>query len=506
MRAWVSGRLVGWTRWRGWALALLLALAALSIPGGEAAPEAAAFAPDQTAASALDETAKQTAAPAKEPPPAATISAAPNYTGEPLSLDFQDIEVRAVLQIIADFTGLNLVVSDAVTGRVTLRLKDVPWDQALDVILKTKGLDKRLMGPVLLVAPVAELKAQEELELASRQQLRALAPLETVHLEVNYANASDVFALLEASGGEGGEGVLSPRGRVLVDDRTNSIILTETAPRIAAFRELLTRLDVPVKQVLIEARIVTVNTSFAKSLGLRWRLLGADRYEEGEPFVHLGDSIATLGAIRKSASEAGKEDVPLGGIDDGLLVDLGLDSAPGSLALGLLDKRFLLELELDLLETEGQAEVIARPKVITADRQEASIASGTQVPYQEAAGEGATSTAFVEAVLGLTVRPRITPDQRIIMDLSVSHDSVGEASAGGPPPINTNRIKTQVLVEDSQTVVLGGVFITRVAEGKSRTPFLSRIPLIGRLFRTRTRTESESELLIFITPRLLPSR
>ena len=419
------------------------------------------------------------------------------YTGEALSLDFQDIEIRAVLQIIADFTGLNLVVGDAVTGRVTLRLKEVPWDQALDVILKTQGLEKRLVGKVLLVAPAAELKAQEALELESRRQQQALAPLATEHVQVNYANASDVFALLQA-GGEGGAGILSPRGRVLVDDRTNSIILTETAPRIAAFRELLARLDVPVKQVLIEARIVTINTSHAKRLGVRWGLLGAN--QEDDRLLHAGDSLATLGQIRKNAGNLGS--VTRG--SDSLLVDLGRGS-PASLALGLLDEHFLLELELDALETEGKGEVIARPKVITADRQEASIASGTQVPYQEAAGEGATATAFVEAVLGLKVRPRITPDGRIIMNLAVSQDSVGEVF-NGVPSINTNSIETQVLVKHGDTVVLGGVFNTTVTEGKSITPFFGRLPLLGRLFRSKSRTESQSELLIFITPRLLPSR
>ena len=390
------------------------------------------------------------------------------------------------------------MAGDAVTGRVTLRLKDVPWDQALDVILKTQGLEKRLVGKVLLVAPAAELKAQEALELESRRQQQALAPLATEHLQVNYANASDVFALLQAGGGEGGAGLLSPRGRVLVDDRTNAIILTETAPRIAAFRELLARLDVPVKQVLIEARIVTINTSHAKRLGVRWGLLGAD--QDGDRLLHAGDSLATLGQIRKNAGRLGN--VTRGG--DSLLVDLGRGS-PASLALGLLDEHFLLELELDALETEGKGEVIARPKVITADRQEASIASGTQVPYQEAAGEGATSTAFVEAVLGLKVRPRITPDGRIIMNLSVSQDSVGEVF-NGVPSINTNSIQTQVLVKHGDTVVLGGVFNTTITEGKSITPFFGRLPLLGRLFRSKSRTESQSELLIFITPRLLPSR
>lgn len=422
------------------------------------------------------------------------------FRGEKLSLNFQDIEIRSVLQLIADFTDLNLVASDTVAGRITLRLKNVPWDQALEIIMKTKGLDKRLVGNVLMIAPASELQAREQLELETRQQMSELAPLRTEFIEVKYASAAEIFGLFQQSGeGEGSEGVISPRGSVIVDERTNSIIITETTERINDFRSVLDRLDVPVRQVLIEARIVTASSSFSDSMGIRWGALGAGNYNDGETLTQFGGSLTTLGEIRDTVQQG---DPLTFTSEDNLIVDLGAPGNASSFALGVVDEDFLLELELSALETEGHGEIIARPKVITADKQEATIASGSQIPYQEASSSGATSTQFIDAVIGMSVTPRITPDDRIIMDLDVSQDSVG-AVFNGVPSINTNSIQTQVLVNDGETIVLGGVFQTTTTEGETKTPLLGDLPFVGYLFKSRTQSEDKSELLIFITPRLI---
>ena len=434
-----------------------------------------------------------------------SVDQAFRFRGEKLSLNFQDIEIRSVLQLIADFTDLNLVASDTVAGQITLRLKNVPWDQALEIIMKTKGLDKRLVGNVLMVAPAEELRAREQLELESRQQLSELAPLRTEFIEVKYASAGEIFALFQGAGngndGEGGgsEGVISSRGSVIVDERTNSIIITETTERINDFRDVLDRLDVPVRQVLIEARIVTATSSFGESIGVRWGALGTGNYNDGGTQTQFGGSLTTLGEIRDTASQG---DPLVFSSDDNLIVDLGAAGNAPAFAFGLVDDNFLLELELSALETEGRGEVIARPKVITADKQEASISSGDQIPYQEASSSGATATQFIDAVLGLKVTPRITPDDRIIMDLDVSQDSIG-AVFNGVPSIRTNSLQTQVLVSDGETIVLGGVFQTVVSEGISKTPILGDLPWVGALFRQKTRSDDKQELLIFITPRLI---
>ncbi|HCC45840.1 MAG TPA: type IV pilus secretin PilQ [Gammaproteobacteria bacterium] len=423
------------------------------------------------------------------------------FRGEKLSLNFQDIEIRSVLQLLADFTDLNLVASDTVAGRITLRLKKVPWDQALEIIMKTKGLDKRLVGNVLMVAPAAELQAREQLELESRQQIRELAPLQTEFIEVKYASASEIYRLFKgAEGDDGGEGVISNRGSVIVDERTNSIIITDTTDRISEFRQVLDRLDVPVRQVLIEARIVTAASSFGESLGVRWGALGFQNYDDGETFAHFGGSLTTLGELKDFQSS---EDAAFNySTEDNLIVDLGAGGAATTFAFGVVGEDYLLDMELSALETEGRGEVIARPKVITADKQSASIASGDQIPYQEASSSGATATQFVDAVLGLTVTPRITPDDRIIMDLEVNQDSIG-AVFNGVPSIRTNSIQTQVLVNNGETVVLGGVFQTVVSEGITKTPLLGDLPWVGNLFRQKSKSDDKQELLIFITPRLI---
>ncbi len=452
------------------------------------------------------------------------IDKAFRYRGEKLSLNFQDIEIRSVLQLIADFTDLNLVASDTVGGRITLRLKNVPWDQALEIIMKTKGLDKRQVGNVLMVAPAAELAAREKLELESRDQISELAPLKTEFIQVKYASATEIVALFRggvagAGGAAGGarprapvggaagvggagqqRGILSRRGSVIVDERTNSIILTDTAAKIIEFRRLLDKLDVPVRQVLIEARIVTAASNFSQSIGVRWGGLGFGSYNDGSTLTQSGGSLTTVGEVRDSIAAGG----PLTFTSpEHLVVDLGVASPDAtSFAVGIVNENYLLELELSALESEGAAEVIARPKVITADKQQASISSGVQIPYQEASSSGATSTSFAEAVLGLDVKPQITPDDRIIMELEVTQDTVG-AVFNGVPSINTNSITTQVLVDNGETIVLGGIFTTQTTESVSKTPILGDVPYLGRLFRRNTQSDQKQELLIFITPRII---
>lgn len=418
------------------------------------------------------------------------------YRGEKLSLNFQDIQIRSVLQLIADFTDLNLVASDTVNGRITLRLKNVPWDQALDIIMKTKGLDKREVGNVLMVAPAEELAAREKLELESRQQISELAPLRTEFIEVRYASAGEIFALFESSGE--GEGVLSGRGSVIVDERTNSIILTETTVKINEFRAVLEKLDVPVRQVLIEARIVTAASNFSEALGVRWGGLG---YKiNGDNVGTAGGSLTTVQEVRDGI---GDPDGITFTSPDHLVVDLGVGSEDAtSFAIGLVNDKYLLDLEISALESQGSAEVIARPKVITADKQEATISSGVEIPYQEASSSGATSVSFKSATLQLAVKPQITPDDRIIMELEVKQDTVG-AVFNGVPSINTNNVKTQVLVNNGETIVLGGIFTVNTSESVTKTPFLGDLPYVGGLFRRNTRSDQKQELLIFITPRLI---
>ena len=433
------------------------------------------------------------------------------YSGEKLSLNFQDIEVRSVLQLIADFTDLNLVASDTVSGRITLRLKNVPWDQALELILKTKGLDQRQAGNVLLVAPAAEIAAREKLELENQKQISELAPLQTEFIQISYASATELFELFNraggpgAAGGAGGAGggagaaaIVSPRGSVIVDERTNSIIITDTADRLQDFRQLIARLDVPVPQVLIESRIVAANTNFSQQLGVRWG--GGAIKSNGSSLMRLGGSLETLTELQNIIVD-GEGDITT---PDSLVVDLGVQQAGAtSFGIGFSHNDYLLDLELSALETDGNAEVVARPKVITADKSTAMIESGVEIPYQEATSSGATSTSFKDAVLKLEVTPQITPDNRIIMDLNVKQDTVAQLTVGNAPAINTNEIETQVLVDNGQTVVLGGIFQTDRTVATVKTPFLGDLPYVGKLFRRKTERDDKTELLIFITPRIL---
>jgi type IV pilus assembly protein PilQ len=431
------------------------------------------------------------------------------YTGEKLSLNFQDIEVRNVLQLIADFTGLNLVASDTVSGNITLRLQNVPWDQALDLILKTKGLDKRKVGNVMLVAPADEIAAREKLELEASKQVLELAPIRSEYIQINYAKAKDLAGLMES---KGGSGVLSTRGSVIVDERTNTLLVNDTAGKIDEVRRMLAKLDIPVKQVLIESRVVVANKNFGKDLGVKWGGLGQAhtnyvRDANGE-IIGVNKGIFGGGSLTSTQNhwDSLDGDTLVHTNPDDLVVDLGVSkTGASSLALGYFsNKTGLLELELSALESDGKADIIATPKVLTADQQTARIASGTEIPYQEASSSGATSVSFKEAVLSLEVTPQITPDGRIIMDLKVNQDTVGKLfGPNGIPSIDTNEIKTSVLVDDGETVVLGGVFRNQSVESTVKTPFFGDLPVVGRLFKNTSRTDEKQELLVFITPKIV---
>ncbi len=444
------------------------------------------------------------------------------YTGEKLSLNFQDIEVRSVLQLIADFTGLNLVASDTVDGRITLRLQNVPWDQALELILKTKGLDKRQVGNVLLVAPADEIAAREQLELESQKKIEALAPLRTQYININYANASELKSLISNAGGKG-EALVSGRGSVVVDQRTNTLIVQDTQAKLEEIRELIDQLDVPVQQVLIEARVVVATNDVTDEFGVRWGGLGFDTesmLEDGRTYgvsgrlqslrnLHQTNIDATIayptpGTGHPDDVEFGPDDFEFEETenDDDLIVDLGVDSANASrFAVGFTSLASgLIELELSALEAEGHGELVATPKVLTADQQPAVIASGQQVPFEVATSSGATSIDFVEAELRLEVTPHITPDGNIIMTLKVNNDSF---SSDGSAAINTNRVETSVLVNDGETVVLGGIFQQEKINSVTKTPFLGDLPWIAALFRKTVNRDNKQELLIFITPRLM---
>jgi len=416
------------------------------------------------------------------------------YTGDKLSLNFQDIEVRSVLQLIADFTGLNLVASDTVSGSITLRLQNVPWDQALDLILKTKGLDKRQIGNVLLVAPADEIAARERLELETNKQIAELAPVRLDIIQVNYAKAGDVVDLIQAD-----KELISSRGFVSSDARTNTISVRESAQKLDEIRRLVTTWDVPVRQVSIEARLVRATTNVSEDLGVRWGGAGYD--VSGNNVFSVGGSQGAVGEAR-DAAVGGSGSITFPGA---LAVDLGAaGGGTSSLAIGWGSDDFLVDLELSALESDGKVEIVSQPRVVTADRQPASIKSGQEIPYQEASSSGATSTSFKEAALSLEVTPQITPDDKIIMDLQVNQDSVGQDTDAGPA-INTNSVSTQVLVGNGETVVLGGIFESNNSTTITKTPFLGDIPYLGRLFKRTQVSEIRSELLIFITPKIIKS-
>ena len=436
------------------------------------------------------------------------------YDGDRLSLNFQDIEVRAVLQLLADFTGLNLVASDTVRGNITLRLKNVPWDQALDIILKSKGLSMRQTGNVIMVAPTQELAAQEKLELESQQQIEELAPLRSEFIQVNYAKASDLAGLLKAKENK----MLSERGNVSVDNRTNTLLVQDTSVKLEDIRRIVGRLDVPVRQVMIESRIVIANNDFARDLGVRFGLstsMGAFQSNElliagGEP-GNLAVSGFDKGPFGLNVDEdppvrynSGIE-IPAGSGNESLMVNLPVPDASGAVNF-LIDKvgSYLLQLELSAMQREGRGEIVSSPRVITSDSKKATIKVGQEIPYQEASASGATTTSFKEAVLQLDVTPQITPDDRIIMDLVVKKDNPDFTQRIlGVPPLDTRSVETSVLVDNGETVVLGGVYEREKAYQKEQVPWLGDIPVLGRLFKMEQRTDNNSELLIFVTPKIL---
>ncbi|MCU7921954.1 MAG: type IV pilus secretin PilQ [Candidatus Thiodiazotropha sp. (ex Dulcina madagascariensis)] len=420
------------------------------------------------------------------------------FTGERLSLNFQDIEVRAVLQLLADFTGLNLVTSDTVDGRITLRLKNVPWDQALDIILKSKGLTKRQIDNVIMVAPTEEVAAREQLELESQKKIEELAPLRSDFVQVNYAKAEDLAELLKSDENR----LLSERGNVTVDVRTNTLLIQDTAATLEDIRRLLQRLDIPVRQVLIESRIVIANNDFAKDLGVRF----------GANFDGSIDDNFTLtagalpGYIDNTFGIAPGIEINSTGEDqEGLMVNLPVTAPSGGLNL-LVGKvgSYLLQLELTAMQKEGRGELISSPRVITSDQNQATIKQGVEIPYQEATSSGATRIAFKEALLKLDVTPHITPDDRIRMDLIINKDNPDfSRSILGVPPIDTREIETTVLVDNGETVVLGGVFERTKTKNREKVPFFGDLPYAGVLFRRNEDLDENNELLIFVTPKIL---
>ena len=423
------------------------------------------------------------------------------YTGERLSLNFQDIEVRSVLQLLADFTGTNIVVSDTVGGNLTLRMQNVPWDQALDIVLKTKGLAKRKSGNVMLIAPSEEIAAREKLELEAQKQIEELAPLYSDYIQVNYAKAEDLSELLNSEDNS----MLSERGTVALDSRTNTLLVQDTAEKLEQIRSMVTRLDVPVRQVLIESRIVLANNDFAKDLGVKFGLSGNGRFGDNKFFTVGGKEDGDVIFGGNSAEDAIGTGfiVPGDSGTEGLLVNLPVNDPAGALglAIGRIGSQ-LLQLELSAMQAEDRGEVVSSPRVITSNQQEAVIRQGVEIPYQEASSSGATSVSFKEAVLELKVRPQITPDDHIIMDLDVSKDSVGQIFAG-VPSINTRNVNTRVLVDNGETLVLGGIYEQETGRESERVPFLGDLPGIGWLFRTERNINDKSEMLIFVTPKIL---
>jgi len=419
------------------------------------------------------------------------------YVGEKLSLNFQDIEIRSVLQLLADFTDLNIVVSDSVQGKLTLRLKNTPWDQALDIILQSKALGKRQAGNVIMIAPAEEIATRERIELEGMKQKTELAPIRTEFFQANYAKASELAKLLQSAAG----GLLSERGAVTVDDRTNTLLISDTTDQLADIRALVHRLDVPIRQVLIESRIVIASDDFNKDIGVRWGLnrntVGITGQGPGDGFALSGNANGLTNLLNGSDLDVNRFNVNLPG-----------NNPAGSLAVALAKLPFgtLLELELSAMQAEGTGEVISSPRVITANQHEAHIEQGVEIPYLEAASSGATSVSFRKAVLGLTVTPQITPDDRIVMDLKINKDTVGQIFSAGNinvPSIDTREVNTQVLVDNGETVVLGGVYEQNLLNKVDMVPFFGNLPLIGRFFQHTTDQDDKSELLVFVTPKII---
>lgn len=426
----------------------------------------------------------------KPKPKAEGAAKKPKYTGQKLSLNFQNIEVRSVLQLLADFTGLNLVTSDSVKGNITLRLKDVPWDEALDIILKARGLGMRRMGNVIMVAPAEEIAAREKLELQAKEQLSALAPLDSESIQVNYAKATDIAALLKNKANS----LLSARGSVSVDERTNILLIKDTDENIAAVRKLVAELDIPVRQVMIETRVVLATDNFSKELGVRFGVT-----KQANSAITSGNLNATTQVINgQTVTSPDRWNVNLP------VTNMASTAGSIGLAISRLPLGTLVELELSAAQAEGQTEVISSPRVVTANQKQATIESGVEIPYQQSTSSGATSVTFKKAVLSLEVTPQITPADSIVMDLTVNKDSPDYANAVlGQPPINTQKVSTQVLVNNGETVVLGGIYEQNKQHQSNRIPFFGDLPIIGALFRSNYNTNQKSELLIFVTPKIM---
>ncbi|MBB6092982.1 type IV pilus assembly protein PilQ [Povalibacter uvarum] len=429
------------------------------------------------------------------------------YTGERLTLNFQDIETRAVLQLLADTSGQNMVISDTVSGNVTLRLQNVPWDQALDIVMRTKGLDMRREGNVMLVGPAAEIAAREKEILAARKEVQELAPLRSEFLQVNYAKAGDLAALIKSGNNNS---LLSPRGSVTIDERTNTLLLQDTSDRLADIRRLVATLDIPVRQVRIEARIVIVNDDFSRDLGVRFGVNATTTDvggSDGQGFISNRGLDAPDTAVLFPGANDPRGGLAIGEAAERYMVNLPVANPAGALALTFLDSDFIVDLELSAAQAEGRGEIVSQPTLVTANQREASIEQGVEIPYQESSSSGATTTTFKKAVLSLKVTPQITPDNRVILDLVVAKDSVGQvvpsATGGFVPSIDTREITTQVLVNDGQTVVLGGILETERRDVEQKVPWLGDIPGLGYLFKSTSKTDNKDELLIFVTPRIL---
>ena len=417
------------------------------------------------------------------------------YTGKPLSLNFQDIEVRSVLQLLADFTDKNIVVSDSVKGNITLRLKSVPWDQALDIVLESKALAMRSNGNVIWVAPAVELQAKEQQELQALERKKALEPLVTEYISVNFAKADEMLALINSQTNGKSSSMLSDRGNVSVDTRTNTLLVQDTVSRVDEVRNMVKSLDVPVRQVSVEARIVIASDNFGKELGARFGVT-----KIGSSGGITSGSLESTSSIADNMASGSSVDVP--GLSDRLNVNLPVVGAAGSLGFSLLAKDYLLDLELSALQAESKGDVVSTPRVVTADKKKAVIEQGVDIPYLQASSSGATSVSFKKAVLSLEVTPQVTPDEHVIMDLKVNQDTVGEVYSG-VPSINTREITTQVLVDNGQTVVLGGVHEETNQNDTTKVPVLSDLPYLGKLFQKNVKSNDKRELLIFVTPKIM---
>ncbi|HSI53825.1 MAG TPA: type IV pilus secretin PilQ [Ramlibacter sp.] len=439
------------------------------------------------------------------------LTQGPGFAGEKLSLNFQNIEVRSLLQVIADFTNFNIVTSDSVTGAVTLRLKDVPWDQALDIVLQAKGLGMRKSGNVLWIAPKDEIAAKEKLDLESRNAIQSLEALRTQSFQLNYTKASDIAVQLTS--GTGAARILSTRGSVIAEPRTNQLFVTDISSRLESVQQLISKLDIAVRQVLIEARIVEASDTFGKSLGVR--LGGSDLrgIRGGDPGYAVGggtNRVALGGTYNAVSGTTGESDTQLTTTNTTFfnLPASGVGGfSPSTFAVSLFSaaaNRFL-NLELSALEADGKGRLVSSPRIVTADQTKAMIEQGTEFPYQQATSSGATAVQFRKATLKLEVTPQITPEGNIILDLDVSKDSRGETTAAGIA-INTKHIKTQVLVENGGTVVIGGIFELTEAESETKVPFLGDLPWAGNLFKSKTRSSNKQEMLVFITPKMIADR